>query len=306
MSRGADGPTGGPLISPSTLQARLGRGERLRIIDVRWRLGQPHHGPKAHVEGRIPGSVWLDLDADLSEIGDPVAGRHPLPSPEDAVARLARAGIDDQTPVVVYDDLWGGVAARLWWMLGWLGGPEAMVLDGGFDRWVAEGCPIERGPMTPAEPAAPWMPRVRDGRIASADEMLDGRWLRIDARDAPRYRGETEPVDPIAGHIPGAINAPWKGNLAAGRMADPETLRRRFTRLGVTDPTRVICYCGSGVTACHDLLAMHSAGLFGARLYPGSWSAWCQRPGSPIARCDDTGAETIIHDGQASGGSTAP
>lgn len=273
----------GPLISPAELAARVAAGTPTRIVDVRWRLGQPAHGPRAFAEGRIPGAVFLDLDRDLSQIDDPARGRHPLPEPETAAARLAAVGLDRHTPVVVYDDLGGAVAARLWWMLGWLGGPPVAVLDGGLDGWCSAGQPLRRGPATSPIPASPWAPSVDAARVVDIEAIAAGVPLLIDARSAERYRGETEPVDPQAGHIPGAVNAPWAGNLVDWRMADPAILRARFEALGVSPSNPAVFYCGSGVTACHDLLALDVAGLRGGRLFPGSWSAWCHRPGAPIA-----------------------
>ena len=273
----------GPMITAATLDDRLRSTVPTCVVDTRWRLGRPEHGRAAFAAGRIPGAVFLDLDHDLSDIGDPVRGRHPLPRPEVAAATLARAGIDRQTPVVVYDDLGGAVAARLWWMLGWLGGPPAAVLDGGIEGWRAAGLLLDDRPPTPPTPVEPWSPIVRAERVADIETVARGVPLLLDARSAERYRGESEPIDPKAGHIPGAVSAPWAGNLIDGRMADAGALRSRFAALGVMSDRPPVVYCGSGVTACHDLLALEVAGLTGGRLFPGSWSAWCHRPGAPVA-----------------------
>jgi thiosulfate/3-mercaptopyruvate sulfurtransferase len=197
-------------------------------------------------------------------------------------------GIETGTQVVIYDDAKGGIAARLWWLLGWLGHDARAVVDGGWPRWVAEGRPTRAGEETRA--ATTFVPSERTGWIAEVDQVAAAGAspdvTLIDARAAERYRGEQEPIDPVAGHIPGAISAPWPGNLDdRGRFLPADTLRHRFRKL--LDGARadqVICYCGSGVTACHDVLAAVHAGLPQPRLYPGSWSEWITDPGRPVAR----------------------
>lgn len=248
-----------------------------RVVDSRWYL-DGRSGHAAYEAGHIPGAVWLDVDADLSEPATPEDGRHPLATPERFAAALGRAGIAEGTPVVVYDDAGGSVAARLWWMLHVLGEPVA-VLDGGLDVWpgeltteVPEVTPVHRAPRPwPAE-------RFADAdAVASASER--GTAAVFDARTAERF-AHGAPIDPRPGHVPGARSAPWAGNLDSdGRFRPPEELRARFA-----EPA--IAYCGSGVTACHDLLAMHLAGMDDTRLYPGSWSQW----GADASRPVETGA----------------
>ncbi len=254
------------------------------MADIRWQHGQPDFGRDAFLAARLPGAVRLDLDRDLSDLSDPRRGRHPLPDPRDLVAALARAGIGEGTRVIAYDDQAGGVAGRLWWLLRWLGREgAAAVLDGGLPKWLAEGRPVASGPApAPVAHPRPLPPLVRDGLTATAEEIAReaGRGLIVlDARAAERYRGEVEPIDARAGHIPGAVSAPFADNLAPGDppvFRSPAELRATFARLGIAPPDgpRVVCSCGSGVTACHDLLALEAAGIRGARLYPGSWSEW--------------------------------
>jgi|SRR5579883_3306214 len=268
----------GPLVDTASLAARLGDAA-VRVVDVRWRLGEPGAGRRAWERERIPGARFLDVDDDLADRSDLRRGRHPLPSPERFVAALASIGVGRGTQVIAYDDAGGAAAARLWWMVRALGGAAA-VLDGGWPRWVAEGRAIERGTPSPIAPSfEPFAaPRAWPG-IVSRDEVraiAEGRRdaLLLDARAPERYRGEVEPVDRRAGHIPGAANAPFADNLDGGRFRAPEELRDRFRALGAGGSREVVCYCGSGVTACHDLLALAVAGLDGAKLYPGSWSEW--------------------------------
>jgi len=266
----------GPLISAEWLAEHL---DDVRVVDVRWYL-DGRSGRAAYDSGHLPGAVWLDVDADLSAPATVVDGRHPLPTPERFAAALARAGIAEGTPVVAYDDDGGSKAARLWWMLRVLGEPAA-VLDGGLAAWD--------GPLTGDEPAYPPVPRPArpwpTDRFVSADDLLgDGRPL-YDARTAERYAHGDPAVDPRPGHVPGAISAPWGENLGAdGRFRPPAELRERFAAA----TNGAIAYCGSGVTACHDLLAMHLAGIENTALYTGSWSQWGADPSRPI----ETGAVT--------------
>lgn len=267
-------PTTSPLLSPEALAERLAD-PQLRIVDVRWYLGRPGDGRAAYDAGHIPGAIFLDIDGDLALAPAPgLPGRHPLPEPAAFARRLASAGIGDENLVVVYDDVGGWVAARLWWMLDALGHRDVVVLDGGIVAWRAAGFPL-----TSDVPAFP------PGRLALAshwDRTIDRDTLRgrlgsvtlIDARGAPRYRGETEPIDPVAGHIPTAFSAPSDGNLGPdGRFKPAAALRERFESFG--EPGRpVVSYCGSGVAACATALAMRVAGLPDPILYPGSWSDW--------------------------------
>lgn len=237
------------------------------VADVRWYL-DGRSGRDAHATGHLPGAVFIDLDTALASEGTPETGRHPLPEPQVFADAMAAAGIGDGTVVVAYDDAGGSSAGRLVWLLRMLG-VDAALLDGGLQHWAG---PVEEGPVTPAPAtftAQPWPPEA----LATIDDAATAP-LVVDARAPERYRGEVEPIDPRAGHIPGAINIPFAGNLADGRFRSPEELRARYAEHGITDATGVVVSCGSGVTACHDLIALEYAGLGRGRLYPGSWSQW--------------------------------
>lgn len=279
----------GALISTAELARRLGE-PSLRIADLRWRLGQPGKGRELYRAGHIPGAVHLDIDTELAAVSGP--GRHPLPSPEQCAAVLGRAGIGDSHDVVVYDDLGGAIAARLWWMLRWLGHDQVALLDGGLPQWQGESRPLERQPREPTPARFTPRPRAEMTVERAQVERLRARpqVLVLDARAAERYRGDSEPIDARAGHIPGAVNAPYQENLIDSsdpRFRHPNALRERYAALGADRAQSVVCYCGSGVTACHDLFALELAGFSGAKLYPGSWSDWSADPGRPVA----TGAE---------------
>jgi thiosulfate/3-mercaptopyruvate sulfurtransferase len=264
------------LIDVDTLTPLRG----VRIVDVRWRLGDPRAGAAAYAKGHIPGALFADVDRDLAAPpGD--RGRHPLPSPEAFAETMRRLGIGDDTRVVAYDDQGGATAARLWFLLRYFGHETGSVLDGGLDAWTAAGHALETGTATPTP--ADFHPRVRPELLVERADMMDAvqsGGLLLDARAPERYRGEVEPIDRVPGHIPGAVNAPFQDNLESGRFRSKESLRERYTALGAERP--VIAYCGSGVTACHDLLALAVAGFPAARLYPGSWSEWCHDPAAPI------------------------
>ena len=226
--------------------------------------------------------MWTDLDADLAAAPG-AGGRHPLPAPADAEAAMRRLGVSDGRGVVVYDDADGSVAARAWWLLRWLGHRDVRLLDGGLSAWTSAGLPLERGDTVPAPgdiTARPGAMPVLDADAAAA-VATDG--LLLDARSAERFRGEVEPVDPVAGHVPAARSAPTTGNVGPdGRFLDPVALRERFAALGATDGVPVGAYCGSGVTAAHTVLALEVAG-FPAALYAGSWSEWVTDPARPVA-----------------------
>jgi thiosulfate/3-mercaptopyruvate sulfurtransferase len=277
------------LISASELASRLDEPD-LRIVDVRWYLGKPGAGRAAYDEGHLPGAIFIDLDRDLVAAAGP--GRHPLPSPSDFAAALGRAGIGDGDFVVAYDDVGGWVAARLWWMLDNLGHQRVAVLDGGLPAWVELGLPLtgEAGQRQPrALHLAPDWSRIvdRDGLLGRLG--ADAPPTVLDARAGPRYRGEVEPVDPAAGHIPTAVSAPTADNLGPdGRFLAPDALRERYRSLGA-DSGDVVTSCGSGVSACHDALAMRLAGLPDPILYPGSWSDW-STAGYPVAVGPDPGS----------------
>jgi thiosulfate/3-mercaptopyruvate sulfurtransferase len=280
-----------PLVSAPELAARLGA-PGLAVVDCRFSLAEPEAGGAGYRAGHIPGAVYAHLERDLSGPHVPgVTGRHPLPEPDALAATLGRLGIGNTTFVVAYDESGGALAAaRLWWLLGWLGHDAAAVLDGGLAAWRAAGLPLASGIET--RPPARFAPRLRPGWVADAAETAraaadpDGRVL--DARGADRFRGENETIDPVAGRIPGAVSAPFAQNLdAAGRFRSSAALRERYEALLDGRPAdEAIAYCGSGVTAAHDVLAMRHAGLPTPRLYAGSWSEWITDPARPVASDD--------------------
>lgn len=256
-----------PVVDVTWLRANR---DGVVVADVRWYL-DGRSGRDAYAKGHLPGAVFVDLDTALARHGSPALGRHPLPEPGTFAAAMAAAGIADASRVVAYDDAGGVIAARLVWMLRTLG-HDAALLDGGMAAWTGE--------LTTEVPrVAPAVFTARDWpaeRLATLDDVTrpDGRVV-LDARDRSRFRGDAEPVDPRAGHIPGARNLPCRENLAAdGRFLPVDALRERFAGVGAGDGTEVISYCGSGVTACHNLIAMEYAGLGAGRLFPGSWSQY--------------------------------
>jgi len=267
----------------------------VRIVDLRWSLSGPPAKEKYRA-GHIPGAVYVDLERDLSRHGGP--GRHPFPSPEDFARVLARLGVAEGTQVVVYDDGTGSVAARLWFMLRVHGHERASVLDGGYAAWEKAGLPVTqeepRIDPVPARALRLDASRLVDraqvaALLARRKEAGEGRGLVLDARAPERYRGEAEPVDKRAGHIPGALNAPFSGNLKEGRFRPRAELRAIYDRLGAGKASEVVASCGSGVTACHTLLALELAGYTGGKLYVGSWSDWSSQPDAPIATGADPG-----------------
>ena len=274
----------GPLVPVEWLAEHLDHSP-LRPVDCRWYLTEPDRGRLAYEEGHIPGAAYMSVDDELTaSTGD---GRHPLPPPDEIAATLGRAGIGNRNFVVAYDDAGGAIAARLWWMLRSIGHERVGVLDGGIQAWLAAG-----GALTTDQPA--WQPATLsvNGSAPTIDASGVAAALGtrpvIDARAGERYRGEIEPVDPAAGHIPTAVNLPHDGNLGPdGRFLSAAELRARYTGAGV-EADDAIVYCGSGVTACHDILAMEVAGLGTATLYPGSWSDWSSR-GNPVATGPEPG-----------------
>lgn len=275
------------LISPGDLYLHLNDPDWI-ILDCRFSLADPARGRKAYQQAHIPGAQYVHLDEDLSgPIIPGQTGRHPLPTVEAFSERLGRWGIDETVQVVAYDDLGGAIAARLWWMLQWLGHEAVAVLDGGFFGWHKADFAVKRGDET--RPPRTFTPHPRPGMVADATAVeqarQEGAACLLDARAAERYAGFQEPIDPVAGHIPGARSAPFRENLDDDNtFLPPDQLRARFRYLlGDTPPTSTISYCGSGVTGAHNLLAMAVAGLPGARLYPGSWSEWITDPARPIA-----------------------
>jgi thiosulfate/3-mercaptopyruvate sulfurtransferase len=269
----------GPLVSAEWLRQHI-RDADVRVIDFRWYL-QGRNGREEYQKAHIPGAVFVDLEAVTGLDG---AGRHPLPPASQLEAKMQRAGVDSATRVVAYDDAGGSVAARLWFLLRWFGHDAQAVLDGGLQAW---GQPLDD--LTPAVAEGNFHARLPDrSRVLDFEAVRHLRDVPIlDARAGERYRGEKEPIDPKAGHIPGAVSAPWIENLAAdGRFKSPEELRERFAALGAEKGA--VVYCGSGVNATHDLLAMEVAGLHNGRLYAGSWSDWSQRD-APVATGKDLG-----------------
>jgi thiosulfate/3-mercaptopyruvate sulfurtransferase len=273
------------LVSAGWLSERLAD-PHIRIVDVRWYLGEPGRGAREYAERHVPGAVYLDIDADLSSPLGSGPGRHPLPSPEAFAAVASRAGIGADTHVIAYDQVGGGYAARLWWLLRYFGHARASLLDGGWAAWQAAGAPTEAGLASP--PSATFIPRPQPELVVDAGtvDMLRRKAgvLLLDARAAERYEGRTEPIDARGGHIPGARSAPFAGNLDQElRMLSPEQLRARFDALGAQQADTIVCYCGSGVSAAHNVLALELAGYPGVLLYEGSWSDWSSDPERPIA-----------------------
>ena len=250
------------------------------IVDCRHNLADVDAGERAYRAAHIPSALFMHMDRDLSGARTGVNGRHPLPRVADLVATFSRAGIDDSKQVIAYDQNNGMWASRLWWLLQWLGHPAAAVLDGGLDRWIAEEPRIEAASFIARQPT----PTASAGEIVQ--HLDDGALTVVDARAPERYRGDVEPIDPVAGHIPGAVNRPYTANLTEQGLFKPAPqLRAEFQALlDGSPPEAVVHQCGSGVTACHNVLAMAIAGLPGSRLYPGSWSEWIAAPERPIAR----------------------
>ena len=251
------------------------------VLDVRYRMGGP--GGRTEFEaGHVPGAAYVDLDSDLAdEPGE--RGRHPLPATEKFQSAMRRVGVTDDRPVVVYDDWEGRAAARCWWLLRFHGHPDVRVLDGGWASWRSSGGGVERGPVVPAPGGFTAVPGNLPVLAAEDLAGLVASGTLIDARNPERYNGETEPVDPVAGHVPGAVNVPTGTNLRAdGRFRSADELRALYAAAGVVDGAPVGAYCGSGVTAAHDVLALTIAGIDVA-LYPGSWSEWVTDPARPVA-----------------------
>lgn len=283
--------TAHPLISARELHALLDEQTRPTVLDVRWALGDPH-GRKHFAARRIPGSVYVDLDTELAAHATPGAGRHPLPDVGALQIAARRWGVRHDAGVVVLDDSGGLSAARAWWLLRWAGVADVRVLDGGLHAWEAEGYAVDDESVPAYEPSAGDVV-LRPGQLPTLDgdaaAELARSGLLLDARAGERYRGEVEPIDPRAGHIPGAVSAPTAENLTSDGLFRPvDELEARFAKLGATaDATDTVgVYCGSGVTAAHQILALRIAGI-DAALYPGSWSQWSNDPERPAA----TGAE---------------
>ncbi len=261
------------------------------VVDCRFRLDETGWGGAQYRAHHIPRAVYAHLDRDLSGPKTGTNGRHPLPRLDALAATFGRMGIADGTQVVAYDQDSGMYASRLWWMLRWLGHDAVAVLDGGFARWIGEGRPTASGVEPPRH--AEFVPHVRPEMlvdVAAVEAFSRSRTATlVDARAPERYRGATEPLDRVAGHIPGAVNRFYQHNLdERGGFRTPEELRAAFRGVtGGAAPDRIVCYCGSGVTACHNLLALEHAGLPGARLYAGSWSEWSTDPARPVETSDN-------------------
>ena len=258
------------------------------VMDCRFVLTDPDAGRRAYVAGHVPGARYAHLDDDLCSPVTPASGRHPLPYPPVLAEKLGRWGIDKSSQVVVYDDTFGAMAARLWWLLRWLGHEAVALLDGGFPKWQREARPVT--PELPTIQPTQFHPTINNGMWVDAEyvkrmhERKDT--VLIDARADIRFRGEVEPLDKVAGHIPGAINIPYEDNLDfSGEFMSDEALRELYlAAINDVAPGQVVQMCGSGVTACHNILAMEHAGLAGSKLYAGSWSEWITDTHRPVAK----------------------
>lgn len=280
-----------PIVTPKWVLARMYEPD-LVIVDCRFALGRPDAGREAYAASHIPGAVFLDLEAELSAPVREHGGRHPLPAPEQLAARLSRAGIGNAHRVVAYDDQGGMYAARLWWLLRWLGHDAVYVMDGGFAAWQAGGFPVTDAQRT-AVPAA-FVPNVRDELVADVDQVRralgDPGVLLVDSREASRYAGAQEPIDAKAGHIPGAVNRFWKDVLDdQGRWKAEAALRDQLAPVirALDDGRDAVVYCGSGVSACPNVLALYRLGYPQAKLYAGSWSDWISYEDNPVAKREE-------------------
>ncbi len=275
------------LISAADLVAAPGPKAPV-VVDCRFNLVQPDAGRAAYQAGHIPGAWYADLDRDLSGPRQAHTGRHPLPDPEGLRALFSGFGIGPATRVVAYDEGGGGLAARLWWLLRWMGHRDVVLLDGGLAAWQKAGLPLTQANPVPrparfqGEPGC--MPVLHTAQVVAA--LADDAIRLLDVRAEERFLGRAEPIDPVAGHVPGASNVPFGGNLAAdNRFKTPEELAQRYAPLVEgRDPQEIVVMCGSGVTACHGIFALELAGLPGATLYPGSWSEWIRSSGRPVAK----------------------
>jgi thiosulfate/3-mercaptopyruvate sulfurtransferase len=274
------------LIDAATLASQLDRDD-LALFDCRFDLGNAHWGEAEYAGAHLPGALYLHLERDLSSSITPASGRHPLPDPERFAQRMSALGVGVGSQVVAYDQGNGAYAARLWWLLRWIGCRCVAVLDGGIAAWRAAGLPLESIVKTPAPRVLPVA--VNSGAWVGSEQVdelrLRPQTVLVDARGAERFAGRNETIDPVAGHVPGARNHPFLANLGTdGKFLDAAELRRRWLIvLGSQPPSALIAMCGSGVTACHNLLALEHAGLPGARLYAGSWSEWIRDVQRPIA-----------------------
>ena len=272
-----------PLITAAELAALQDDRRDIRLLDVRWRLDQPEGRP-AYLEGHLPGAVYVDLDGELAlRGGDPRDGRHPLPPREKLQAAARRWGLRQGDTVVVYDDVHSVAAARAWWVLTRSGVAEVRVLDGGLRAWLVAGGALYTGDVQPRRRGTIVLDEIREG-LAAIDDVEDwpNSGVLLDVRAADRYRGDLEPMDPVGGHIPGAVNLPTTLHLQGGRFRDPEDIRAEFASVGVHKGVPTAAYCGSGIAACHTALAGAIVGI-DVTVYPGSWSQWSNSRGRPVA-----------------------
>lgn len=279
-----------PLLVSSAWLAEHLHDPNIRIVDVRWYLFEKDKsGTSEYMRGHIPGAVYMDIDKDLASPPGEGPGRHPLPKPESFAEVAGRAGIGPQTHVVTYDDKGGATAARLWWLLRFFGHDNVSLLDGGINSWIAEGRPLESKVPSYAPTTFQVKPRYEMVVNAETVDLLrnDATALVLDVRAAERYEGKTEPIDPRAGHVPGAKSAPYIGNLREDMsLRAPEELKKRYAELGADKANKIVCYCGSGVNACQTIFALQLAG-FDSVLYEGSWSDWSSQRERPLATGSD-------------------
>jgi thiosulfate/3-mercaptopyruvate sulfurtransferase len=275
-------------VTPTELQGLLAAGAPVRVIDVRWRLDRPEAGHDDYLTGHIPGAVFASLDTELSTHGAPSDGRHPLPSTAVLQNAARRWGVRQGDLVVAYDDAKGTAAARAWWLLR-QAGVQVRVLAGGLGGWVAAGNDIATDDVVPVQGDVVLAEIGGDALTIDEAAVFPASGVLLDVRAAERYRGDTEPLDPVAGHIPGARNLPTLRHLDSdGRMLDRETVLASLAGVGVTPGVAVAAYCGSGVTAAHTALILHEVGI-DAKVFPGSWSQWSNTPGRPVATGDQPG-----------------
>ena len=270
----------GLLISPETLAAESVTGSsNTMVFDCRAHLGNLTQGKIDFDAGHIPGAQHADLDQHLAAAPG-AGGRHPLPEKEALANQFQQWGINPATRIICYDQNNGAFAARLWWLCRWLGHDDVFVLDGGLDGWIQKEHPVSA--VQEAFPPGRFAPKPTLTNVCNASEIKESSSTLLDARDGARYRGEIEPIDPVAGHIPGAISAPFSDNLSGGYFKPAALLKQRFEKMNLTPDAPLICYCGSGVTAIHNVLALLIAGYPEPALYPGSWSEWIIDPDRPI------------------------
>jgi len=267
------------LVSTDWLSEHLNDPD-LMVADIRWMADDENGGRRAYLQQHLPGAVFLDLDHDLADRSDLRRGRHPLPTAESFVSMLTGRGIGRGTKLVVYDDTGGSIAARMWWMMKWIGARNTALLDGGIQKWIAEKRAVESGDVKNAAHPESIQPDVDWSLVTELNEVEHAREygiILVDARATERYLGHEEPIDARAGHLPGAINIPWAANLTDGEVPvfrAAEELRELYLKAGLGGITDTACYCGSGVTTCLNILALEIAGFENIRLYPGSWSEW--------------------------------